>query len=375
MTAGGARSGLPVAITGLAETVPVAGRDSLETLIWRAASAALEDAGLTRADLDGVVIAASDQVDGRAISSMLTSGPAGAYLADEINTASSPGHAVALAYMQILSGTHRRLLVSSWGKASETATTVQAAERLSAEPFYERDGGISALAASALQAAAHRGSWADGDATAAAAAVAARNHRDLDAAAVAASAVMAHPLRELECPPEIDGAYSFVLERADREHAGVPLAGVGWSSDSGRVSERDLTRLEHLARAARDAYGRAGVDDPAAQVQVWELHDYSPDAEMLAYAAIGLCAEGESLALAQGAETHAGGRTPVNPGGGSVRGEAPFGGPLRKVLNAVRQVRGDAGEGQVDGVERAFAQLTTGFAGQFQTAVVVGGRA
>ncbi len=108
-----------VAITGVSAVV---GRpeDSLETLIFRGARDALAEAGVERGELDGVVLGASDQTDGRAITSMLTSGPAGAYLNDEINVASSPGHALALGYMQILSGVHERLLVSSWGKSSES---------------------------------------------------------------------------------------------------------------------------------------------------------------------------------------------------------------------------------------------------------------
>lgn len=61
------------------------------------------------------------------------------------------------------------------------------------------------------------------------------------------------------------------------------------------------------------------------------------------------------------------GDRPINRGGGSVRGEAPFGGPLRKLLEAVRAVRvGDA--------DRALAQMATGFAGQFQTVAIVEGR-
>ena len=66
-------------ISGVAEVSPTGGAAySLETLIFASASSALSDAGLERGDLDGIVIAASDQVDGRAISSMVTSGPAGA---------------------------------------------------------------------------------------------------------------------------------------------------------------------------------------------------------------------------------------------------------------------------------------------------------
>lgn len=350
------------------------GLQSLESLVHAAASAALQDAEMSRDDLDGIVIAASDLVDGRAISSMLTAAPAGAYLNEEINVASSPGHALAMAYLQILSGTHRRLLVTSWGKASETARgDTEGAERLTLDPFFERDGGMSALAAAAMQAVHHR-TAAGAGADEAAARVAARNHGPdgPDAGAVAASPLRAYPLRELECPPPIDSAFSILLERRDRAAGGVELQGLGWCSETARLSERELTGLPHLERAAADAFARAGVGDPATEVDAWELHDYTPDAELLAYGAVGLCPRGHGVALARAGETSPGGRYAVNRGGGSVRGEAPFGGPLRKVVDAVRQVRGDAGEAQVPGVRRAFAQIASGLAGQFQTAVVVG---
>jgi acetyl-CoA C-acetyltransferase len=350
-----------VRITGIGEaggSVPDP-EASLETTIFAAASAALADAGIGRDEVDGIVLAASDQTDGRAISSMLTSGPAGAYLNDEINAASSPGHALALAWMQVLSGTHRRVLISSWGKASESTYGVQAAERLSAEPFYERDGGASALAAAAIQASVHRAATGDPEkATRAAAALAARNNRAVTADAVAASDYVASPLRRLEVPAEIDGAFSLVLERADLGSPGVGIGGIGWRSDIGRLGDRSLGRLEHLEHAVADAYGRAGIDDPGGQVDTWYLHDYTPDAEVLAYAPFGVCAAAEALDLALE------GSPKVNPDGGSLGGEAPFGGPLRKVLEGVRAIRGG-------GAGRCVAHLTTGFAGQFQTAVVL----
>lgn len=356
-----------VAITGMGEAV-AGPEDSLETMIFRGAREALEEAGVTRGDLDGVVLAASDQTDGRAIASMLSAGPAGAYLNDEINTASSPGHALALGYMQILSGTHARLLISSWGKASETAGSVQAAERLSADPFFERDGGLSSVAAAALQAQAHRAAFGE-RAAQAAARVASRNHGDVDEAAITRSAVVASPLRELELPPETDGSFSIVLQRADDVAASVALAGVGWCTDSGRIAERDLVGVPHLERAARDAYSRAGVGSPS-DIGSWHLHDYTPDAEILAYGALGLCERGGAIDLALSDDLGVDGRLPVNPGGGSVAGEAPFGGPMRKVLEAVRQVRGTAAR-SIPGVERALAQMSTGYAGQFQSVAIV----
>lgn len=362
-----------VAITGMAEA-DARHDDSLETMIFASARSALDAAGRERGDLDGVVLAASDQTDGRAISSMLTAGPAGAYLSDEINVASSPGHALALAYMQIVSGTHRRLLVGSWGKRSETAGSVQAAERLSAEPFFERDGGLSATAAAAMQAQQHRAGSGDPRTATAAARTAARNHDGVDEAAVLASEVVAAPLRALEIPTEIDRAYFIVLERAGGGDAQAVLAGVGWCSDSARVAERDLVGLPHLERAAQDAYRLAGIASPADEVGSWHLHDYTPDAQILAYGAMGLCERGGAIELALSADTRPDGRLPVNPRGGSVRGEAPFGGPLGKVLDAVRQVEAGSNR-RSPGSGRAVAQMTTGFAGQFQTVAVIEGMA
>jgi hypothetical protein len=61
----------------------------------------------------------------------------------------------------------------------------------------------------------------------------------------------------------------------------------------------------------------------------------------------------------------------VSPEGGSLAGEAPFGGPLRKVTAAVRQLRGQAGAAQVDGASIAVAQMAGGIAGQFQTVAIL----
>jgi acetyl-CoA C-acetyltransferase len=117
--------------------------------------------------------------------------------------------------------------------------------------------------------------------------------------------------------------------------------------------------LAHLERAAADSYRRAGVSDPLSEVGDWRLHDYTPDAELLAYAPLRLCAPRESLEFAVSGER------PINRGGGSLRGEAPFGGPLRKLTDAVLRLRGG-------GIERAVVQIAGGFAGQFQTVLVIG---
>jgi acetyl-CoA acetyltransferase len=344
-------------------------------MIFEAARAALADAGVERSELDGIVIAASDQVDGRAISSMLTSGPAGAYLNDEINAASSPGHAFALACMQVASGTHRRVLISSWGKASESeGSSTESAERLSTDPFFDRDAGLTRIGAAGLQADVHRRGHADPQrAELAAATVAARNHRPgRDRDEVASSTYVAAPLRELEWPLETDGAWSLVLEAEPAaDGSSVAVEGIGWCADSGRIANRDLVGIPHLRKAAETAFAGAGVADPRTEVDVWELHDYTPDAEIVSYAALGLCSPEAAVERAIEGWPGGDGDPAVNPRGGSVAGEAPFGGPLGRIVRGARYLRGDG-----DGLElrngRVGVQVSTGFAGQFQSTFVLG---
>lgn len=368
------------AIIGLGETESVRRTDtSLEGMIFEAVGKALADAELDRRELDGIVISASDQTDGRAISSMLTAGPAGAYLNDEINIASSPGHGLALGCLQIESGVQHRVLVVSWGKASEIAGSgIEGVERLSAEPYFERDAAVIPIAALGMQATAYRRSRPN--AAEAAAAVAARSHTNtaeaglggtaVDAAAVRESPLVADPLRELELARAIDGVYALVLADRPRDGRGVLVSGLGWASEAYRLPDRDLTGAPHLRAAADAAFREAGIGDRPAEIGVWELHDHSADSELIAYEAVGLCDEGGAVELALGGATARDGASPVNPLGGALAGEAPFGGGLRKVVRAARYVRGDVPG--VAAAPRAFVQIASGIAGQFQSAFVLG---
>lgn len=376
-----------VAVIGQAEWVEwVEGdtaRASLESMIFETAWEALASAGLERGELGGIVLSASDQTDGRAISSMLTSGPAGAYFNDEINIASSPGHALAMAYLAIVSGLHRRVLVASWGKASEISVEGghAATERLSTDPYYERDAGLSPTAALALQAQAHRASSSLAEEGARAVVVKNRANGVRNERAVVRSPLgkeeflqsppLAYPLRHAEVAPECDGVFALVLAVADPSDR-IVIEGIGWCADSSRLGERDLIGLPHLREAARRSYALAGIVEPHSQLDLCELQDATGDAEVLAYEALGFCEPGGGPALALSGRTALDGALPINPSGGSLAGEAPFGGSLRKVIEVVRQLGGEAGSVQVEGAERAVVHVASGFAGQFQTVAVLG---
>ena len=127
---------------------------TLEELIFEAASSVLADAGLAWREVDGVVIAASDLVDGRVISSMVTAPPAGGYMKDLLAVASSAEHAFVLAYLRLAAGLGDTALVAGWSKCSEAP--IPQVERLSLDPFYRRHVGMDGLVAAALQAGAYR---------------------------------------------------------------------------------------------------------------------------------------------------------------------------------------------------------------------------
>lgn len=360
-----------VGITGVGQISEPAVHTALEDLIFEANTAALAQAELGLDDVQGVVTACSDMVDGRAISSMVTSGASGGHLKDEVNLASSAAHALVLGYLTVVSGRHDRVLVSSWGKASEGEPLV--VEHLAAEPYFDRHSGLTSLSAMAIQAGARRAARRGGESADAHDVVARNRERAArnpnapmavaaSAAEIAASPVVATPLTELEVAPVCDGAYAFVLEayeENDRHGPGVEMAGVGWCADVYRLSDRDLVGVPHLRHAAEMACKHADVTHLDQDVGLFELHDYCGDAQLIAEDALGIRSKVDPQR--------------INAWGGSMGGEAPFGGPLRRVAEVCSGL-GDATP-VIDEFGSALVQLTAGFAGQFQTVFILRSKA
>ena len=120
----------------------------LEEMVYHTARAALDNAGVTRGQLDHVTLGACDELDGRSISSMLMAMPAGGYLVDEIKVTDSGASALCLEMARIKSEEFDIGLVSSWCKSSKT--DVESVMRLRGEPFYTRPLGINMAVSDAL---------------------------------------------------------------------------------------------------------------------------------------------------------------------------------------------------------------------------------
>ena len=128
----------------------------LEEMVYETARAALDDAAVTRAEIDHVTIAACDEIDGRSISSMLLAAPAGAYMRDEIKCTDSGLMGLCLGALRVGSGVLGLGLVVSWNKSSEAP--LEDVMRMRCEPFYTRPIGLNMTIADGLfaQAAAER---------------------------------------------------------------------------------------------------------------------------------------------------------------------------------------------------------------------------
>lgn len=83
------------------------------------------------------------------------------------------------------------------------------------------------------------------------------------------------------------------------------------------------------------------------------------------YEYLGLCDDGEGGALVESGATALGGRIPVNTSGGLMRKGHPVGATgTSQIAELVWQLRGQAGERQVEGARIALAENGGGFIGQ-----------
>ncbi|MTV26799.1 thiolase family protein [Nitriliruptoraceae bacterium ZYF776] len=175
---------------------------------------------------------------------------------------------------------------------------------------------------------------------------------------VLASRMIAPPLTLLMCSPIGDGA-AAVLVCSD-ELAGRLGSSTVRIRASVLVSGRNGTYGETVPSTVRSAYEEAGVgpDD----LDVVECHDATAPAEMMLYEDLGLAEPGEASKLLRADDTTLGGRVPVNTSGGLISKGHPVGASgCAQLVELTEQLRGHAGDRQVDGARIALAENAGGF--------------
>ena len=158
------------------------------------------------------------------------------------------------------------------------------------------------------------------------------------------SRMIVDPLRLTMCAPTTDGAAALVLCSSDY---GRRLTRKTVQMVTSHVAASPGDGLSPVTPAATAAYEASGVGPNG--FDLIELHDAAAPAELLQYAEIGLCEEGEAHHLVREGKTSIGGETPVNTSGGLLSRGHPLGATgCAQVVELCQQMRGEAGDRQVE---------------------------
>ncbi len=337
----------PVAIVGWAQTRHAAARPDANymELAFEVVEALHARLGTGPRDVDTMISASSDFHDGRTISNMSIQDAIGAPLKSESKVSMDGAFALSYGWARVASGAFDTCLVIAHAKLSEGD---QAAIGNAAwDPITLRPLGFHEKAALGLQARR----WLDAHrlpettlarAAAASYARAATNPNALrrdqpDADAVGRSAPVADPLTALEIAADADGACCLLL--ASRERARrfpgpkAWLRGVGMCYDAHSPGARDLADSMALRRATAEAYRRAGVTDPRAQIGPVETVDRSSCQTLHWAESLGLCDPGRSLEFLEQSE---GAR--YNASGGALAAWPGFAAGLVRVVEAAERL-------------------------------------
>ncbi len=366
------------AVVGVGQTHHAKVRDdvSLAGLLREAALRALEDAEMTWRDIDSVVIGtAPDSFEGVMMPEL--------YLADalgaagkpilRVHTAGSVGGSTAIVAAHLVeSGVRKRVLTVAFEKQSEGDTTWALGGG--------RSGGVGAggYFAPHIRAYIERSKapeyvgWM----------VAVKDRRnalknpyahlklpDIDLEMVRDSPMVWEPVRRLESCPASDGACAMVLtDEAGGDAATKPVAwlhGTAVRSELGQFPGRDPVNPKGGQDCAADVYRQAGISNPLEDVDVVECYVPFSWYEPMWMENLGFAGAGEGWKLTEDGETEIGGKLPVNASGGVLSSNPIGASGMLRFAEAALQVRGQAGEHQVDGVRTAVGHAYGGAAQYF----------
>jgi len=176
---------------------------------------------------------------------------------------------------------------------------------------------------------------------------------------------VAEPLRLYDCCPVSDGAAALILcsEKVARkvQRPLIRIAGIGQATDTHAVHERqEPTDLRAVKLAAERAFAMADLEPE--DVDVAELHDAFTILEIAESEEAGFFEKGKGHIALERGETSLGGRLPINPSGGlKARGHPVGATGVAQLVELTWQLRGEAGERQVEGASVGFSCNFGGF--------------
>ncbi|MGB3301581.1 lipid-transfer protein [Gordonia sp. (in: high G+C Gram-positive bacteria)] len=180
-----------------------------------------------------------------------------------------------------------------------------------------------------------------------------------------ASRYIAEPLHLLDCCQESDGGQAIVVVSAERakDLKQKPVTIAGAASGSGNDQfimtsyyRDELAALEEMGLVGRQLFAQSGLTP--ADIDMAVLYDHFTPYTLMQLEELGFCGRGEAKDfVSQPGALEVGGVLPLNTHGGQL-GEAYIHG-MNGIAEGVRQVRGTS-VNQVDGAERVLVTAGTG---------------
>jgi acetyl-CoA C-acetyltransferase len=372
-----------IGTTGFRATTPDL---SYRELTYEAASKAYLDAGIEPKQVGAFVCTSEDMLEGYSI--------ADEYAPDQVGAVLKPCHSVPGDFIQSLANGVMLVqanfadlvVIQGLSKASNMLTKGDLIT-MASDPFTWRPLKESHHAIAAMEM--NRYLWASGATREQCAEVVVRNRRqalenpraahgcDLELADVLGAESVSTPLGKLDIAQHADGAVVCVIASEDRARSlkrdPIWIRGLGWSTETNSLDSRTWDEAVYLKKAAEMAYRMAGIRSPAAEIDFAEINDEYSYKQLMHMEALGLCGRGSAGPFVEMGLAGPDGDLPINVSGGSLGSGHLFeldGG--QKVLEAVLQLRGQAGQLQLEDVHVGLAASWRGVPTTTGAVVVLG---
>jgi acetyl-CoA C-acetyltransferase len=373
----------PAAIVGVGQTKHKKRRDdvSLPGLVREAAQRALDDAALTWTDIDAVVLGkAPDPFEGVMMPELSMADALGAVGKPlmRVHTAGSVGGSTALVATHLVqTGVHERVLTiayekqaegnAQWGLAGGKSGGMGAGGIFAPwmRSYIQRSGApedIGWKVAVKDRQNALKNPYAH------------LQLKDISIEKVKESPMLWDPIHFLESCPSSDGACAMVITNEDgAARSPKPPAWVlatAMRSELGTFPGRDTVRPQAGVECAHMVYDAAGITNPREQIDVAELYVPFSWYEPMWLEGHDIAGPGEGWRMVEDGTTAMTGSFPVNPSGGVLSSNPIGASGMLRFAEAANQVRGAAGEHQIDGAHVALGQAYGGAAQYFAMWVV-----
>lgn len=378
-----------IAIAGCATSgIGHAGGQTDLEITSRAVHAAVEDAGLTMDDIDGLMSAS--------LSSSMWVVKLAEYLdiqprfmdSLQIGGASFVGHLL-IAAAAIRAGLCRNVVIAYGATprgGNGLSATSPARAKMDPHPYEDPYQPFNPPSSYALATMRHMHEYGTTREQLAEVAVAARawaslnpeayKREPLSIADVLAAKVVSSPLTVRDCCLVTDGAGAIVVRGADVARDGprnpVYVLGTAIAQTHRQISRMPDLTVTAARETGKQAFARAGVD--IAQIDVVQLYDAFTINPILFLEDLGFCEKGEGGAFVSGGRIAPGGALPVNTNGGGLSCVHPGMYSIFGIIEATRQLRGEGGARQVAKAQTALVHGNGGVLSAQATTVLSNSR-